>query len=84
MAGAKERPFKTAPYPSAYLVGDIHRFYNGPSPQYEIKGESIINDYGSVKQRGYFNSDIINICPCGNHGLYETLYSVPRIPEGDY
>ena len=31
MAGAKEGLFKTAPYPLAYLVGDIHGFYNGPS-----------------------------------------------------
>ena len=27
-----ERLFKTAPYPLAYLVRDIHGFYNGPSP----------------------------------------------------
>ena len=32
MAGVKERPFKTVPYSLAYLVGDIHGFYNGPSP----------------------------------------------------
>ena len=49
MAGAKEKPFKTAPYPSAYLAGDIHGFYNGPSPQYKIKGKNIINDHGPAK-----------------------------------
>ena len=84
MARAKERPFKTAPYPLMYLVGDIHGFYNGPSPQYKIKGKNIINDHGPVKQRGYFNSDVIDICPRGGHGLYGALHSVPRVPEGDY
>ena len=32
MAGVKERPFKTAPYPLTYLAGDIYGFYDGPSP----------------------------------------------------
>ena len=32
---------------------------------------------------GYFNSDIINIYPRDNHGLYKALHSVPRVPEGD-
>ena len=31
MAGVKEGPFETAPYPLAYLVGDIYGFYDGPS-----------------------------------------------------
>ena len=49
MAGIKKRPFKTTPYPSVYLAGDIHGFYNGPSPQYKIKGKNIINNHGPVK-----------------------------------
>ena len=49
MAGVKERPFKTTPYPLAYLIGNIYRFYNGPSLQYKIKGKNIINDHGPVK-----------------------------------
>ena len=49
MAGVKKRPFKTAPYSPAYLAGDIHGFYNEPSPQYKIRGKNIINDYGPVK-----------------------------------
>ena len=53
MAGVKKRLFKTTPYPSAYLAGDIHGFYNKPSPQYKIKGKNIISDHGPVKQRGY-------------------------------
>ena len=65
MARVKERPFKTVPYPLTYLTGDIHRFYNGPSPQYKIRDKNIINDHGPAKQRGYFNSDIINIYPRG-------------------
>ena len=32
MAGVKERPFETVPYPLAYLAGDIYGFYNRPSP----------------------------------------------------
>ena len=51
MEGVKKRPFKTIPYSLTYLTGDIHRFYNGPSPQYKIGGKNIISDYGSVKQR---------------------------------
>ena len=84
MAGVKERPFKTAPYPLAYLAGDIHGFYNGPSPQYKIKGKNIIGDYRPVKQKGYFNSDVIDICPRGGRGFYRALYSALRIPEGNY
>ena len=84
MAGVKERPFKTAPYPLTHLARDIYRFFNGPSPQYEIGGENIISNYGSVKQKGYFNSDIIDIYSCGNYGLYKILHSVPRVLEGDY
>ena len=52
MAGAKKRPFKTTPYPSVYLTKDIHGFYNGPSPQYKIKGKNIINNHGPAKQKG--------------------------------
>ena len=84
MAGAKKRPFKTTPYPLTYLARNIHGFYNGPSPQHKIKGKNIMNNHGPVKQRGYFNSNIINIYPRGNHGLYKTLHSVPRIPKSDY
>ena len=32
-----------------YLVGNMYKFYNGPSSQYEIKGKNIINNYGPVK-----------------------------------
>ena len=84
MARVKEKPFKTAPYPLMYLVKDIHGFYSEPSPQYKIKGKNIISNYKPVKQRGYFNSDIINIYPRGGRGFYKVLYSVPRIPKGDY
>ena len=49
MEGAKKRPFKTAPYPLAYLAGDIHRFYNGPSPQYKIRIKNAIGNHGPVK-----------------------------------
>ena len=49
MAGAKEKPFKTAPYLLTYLAGDIYEFYNGLSPQYKIKGKNIINNHGPVK-----------------------------------
>ena len=49
MAGVKERPFKTAPYPLTYLARDIHGFYNGLSPQYKIRGKNIISDHGLVK-----------------------------------
>ena len=31
MEGVKKRPFKTVPYSLMYLIGDIYRFYNGPS-----------------------------------------------------
>ena len=84
MVGVKERPFKTAPYPLAYLVRNIYGFYNKLSPEYKIKSKNIISNYGPVKQRGYFNSDVVNICSCGGRGFYKALYSVPRIPEGDY
>ena len=53
-------------------------------PQHKIGGKNIINNYGSVKQKGYFNSNIIDIYPRGNHGLYKALHSVPRISKGDY
>ena len=49
MTGVKKRPFKTVPYPLAYLVRDIHGFYNGPSPQYKIGGKNINNNHGLVK-----------------------------------
>ena len=49
MAGAKKRPFKTAPYPLAYLAEDIYGFYNGPSSQYKIKGKNIISNHGPAK-----------------------------------
>ena len=49
MAGVKEKPFKTAPYPLMYLTGDIYRFYNGPSPQYKVRGKNIINNFRPVK-----------------------------------
>ena len=84
MAGVKKRPFKTAPYSLTYLVKNIYRFYNGSSPQHEIGGKDIINNYGLIKQRGYFNSNIINICPRGGHGLYRALRAVPRVSKGDY
>ena len=83
MAGAKKEPFKAAPYLLAYLAGNIHGFYNEPSLQYKIGGKNIINNHGPVKQRGYFNSDIINIYPYRGHGLYKALHSVPRVPKGD-
>ena len=67
-----------------YLIRDIHGFYNGPSPQYKIGGKNIINNDGPVKQKGYFNPDIINIYPRGGHGLYIVLHSVPRVPKGDH
>ena len=84
MAGAKERPFKTTPYPLTYLARDIYGFYNGPSPQYKIKGKNIINNYKPVKQKDYFNSNIIDIYPHGGRGFYKILYSVLRIPKNDY
>ena len=37
-----------------------------------------------MKQRGYFNSNIINIRLRGGYGLYKILYSAPRVPKGDY
>ena len=67
-----------------YLIRDIHKFYNGPFSQYKIKGKNIINNHGPVKQRGYFNSNIINIYPRRGRGFYRALYSVPRISKGDY
>ena len=84
MEGVKKRPFKTAFYPLIYLVKDIYRFYNGFSPQYKIRIKNVISNYGPVKQRGYFNSDIINIYPYSGRGFYKVLYSVLRIPKGDY
>ena len=84
MAEVKKKPFKTAPYPLVYLVRNIYGFYNGPSPQYKIKGKNIINNYGPAKQRGYFNSNIINICPRGGRGFYRALYSVPQVPKSHY
>ena len=84
MAGAKKRPFKITPYPLTYLVGDINRFYNKPSPQYKIGGKNIINNHKPVEQRGYFNSNIINIYPRGGRGLYKALHFIPRVPKGDY
>ena len=84
MAGIKKRPFKTAPYPLTYLARNIYGFYNGPSPQYKIRGKNIINNHGPIKQRGYFNSDVINIYPRGGRGFYGVLYSVPRVPKGHY
>ena len=82
MAGAKKKPFKTAPYPLTYLARNIYGFYNGPSPQCKIRGKNIINNHGPAKQRGYFNSDIIDIYPRGGRGFYGALYSVPRVPKG--
>ena len=32
-----------------YLIKNIYRFYNGPSPQYKIKGKNIINNHKPVK-----------------------------------
>ena len=84
MAGTKERPFKTTSYPSVYLARDIYKFYNKPSPQYKIKGKNVINNHKPVKQKGYFNSNIINIRPRGGRGFYGALYPVPRIPKGNY
>ena len=83
MAGVKKRPFKITPYPLVCLARDIYGFYNGPPPQYKIGGKNIISDYGLIKQKSYFNSDVIDIYPRGGHGLYGVLYSVPRVPEGD-
>ena len=37
MAGAKKWPSKTAPYSLTYLVGNIHRFYNGLSPSIKLR-----------------------------------------------
>ena len=84
IAGVKKKPFKTTPYSLTYLVKNIHGFYNEPSPQYKIGGKNIINNHGPVKQRGYFNSDNIDIYLYGGHGLYKALRSVPRVPEGNY
>ena len=49
MAEVKERLFKTAPYSLMYLVKDIYKFYNKPSPQYKIRSKNVINNYGPVK-----------------------------------
>ena len=84
VARIKERPFKTVFNPLKYLVKNIYKFYNGPSFQYQIKCENIINNYRLIKQRGYFNSDIINIRSYGGHGLYKGLYPVPRVPKSNY
>ena len=46
--------------------------------------KTLFNNYRLVKQKSYFNSDIINIYPRGNHSLYRALHSVPRVPKGDY
>ena len=81
MAGVKKRPFKTAFYPLAYLVRDIYGFYNRPSPQYEIGGKNIINDYGPVISRGYFNFDIINICPRGATASIKYYISYHGFPK---
>ena len=59
-------------------------FITDLSPQYKIRGKNIISNYRPTKQRGYFNSDVINIRPRGGHSLYRALHSVPRVPEGDY
>ena len=42
MAGIKKKSFKTTPYPLMYLIGNIYRFYNGPSPQYKIRGKTLL------------------------------------------
>ena len=84
MAGVKEKPFKTAPYSLVYLAGDIHGFYNRPSPQYKIRGKNIISDHRLAKQRGYFNSNVVDIYPRGGRGFYRVLYSVPRVPKSHY
>ena len=81
MAGAKEGPFKTAPYPLTYLAGNIYRFYNKPSPQYKIRSKNVINNYKLVKQKGYFNSDIIDICPRGGRGFYKRYIPYYRFPK---
>ena len=48
MARIKKKLFKTTPYPLMYLVKNIHKFYNRLSPEYQIKGNNIINNHGQV------------------------------------
>ena len=79
----KKGLLKPLPIPQRIWQEISMDFMTDLPPSTKSGAKNIISDRGPVKQRGYFNSDVIDICPRGGHGLYRALRSVPRVPEGD-